>query len=132
MAYTVVNPGAITGSVTATTVTIPNGGYSTGGSVTLAPTGAGSYWAGVTNSTTGTSVNIDSDGIVMRNDADLKIGDISLKKFIEDVNRRLAIMVPNPKLEKDFEQLKDLRDQYEALERELLEKAQVWETLKKE
>ena len=135
MAYTVVNPGAITGSVTAATITVPNGGYSTTGSVNLGAsnTTAGAYWAASpTGTLTNPSVNIDSDGISMRNDTDIKIGDVSLKQFINDVSQRLAIMVPNPKLEADFEQLKELRDQYHALERELTEKARMWDTLKKE
>lgn len=135
MAYINLNGGAGNSNLTAASVTVPNGGYSTTGSVTLAATGAGAgtYWAAPTNSTlTNPSVNIDSDGISMRNDTDIKIGDVSLKQFVDDVSKRLAILVPNPKLEADFEQLKELRTQYQALERELTEKAKVWETLKKE
>jgi hypothetical protein len=63
-------------------------------------------------------------------DADIQIGEVSLKKFMEDVNMRLNIMQPNTKLEKDWEELRELGDQYRQLEKELIEKAKVWDILK--
>jgi hypothetical protein len=63
-------------------------------------------------------------------DADIQIGEVSLKKFMEDVNMRLNIMQPNTKLEKDWEELRELGDQYRQLEKELIEKARVWDILK--
>lgn len=132
MAYTTINTGAA-GALTAATVTVPSGGYyNTNASVTLS--GHNHNWATSAASVYAhdPSVNITGDGITMKEDTDIKIGDVSLKQFMSDVNRRLGIMVPNPKLEKEFEQLKKLRDQYEALERECAEKAHVWETLKRE
>lgn len=138
MAYTVYTGpvgGAGTGSLTAATISVPNGGYSTSsGTVTLTGSGAGTYWTNATSAVSqpSPSVYIDRDGITMEPETDIKVGDQSLKQFMADVNRRLGIMVPNPKLEKDFEQLKELRDQYEALEKEMIEKSKVWETLKKE
>lgn len=64
-------------------------------------------------------------------DSDIVLDGRSLRDFMEEVGDRLAILVPNPELEKDFEQLKNLKDQYETLEAELLEKAKAWDTLKK-
>lgn len=63
-------------------------------------------------------------------DADIQIGEVSLKKFMEDVSMRLNIMQPNTKLEKDWEELRELGDRYRQLEKELIEKAQVWNILK--
>jgi hypothetical protein len=63
-------------------------------------------------------------------DADIQIGEVSLKKFMEDISLRLSIMQPNTKLEKDWEELRELGDQYRQLEKELIEKAQVWNILK--
>ena len=147
MAYTVyAGPvgGAGTGSLTAATISVPNGGYSTSsGTVTLtgsgagsvlASSGAGTYWTNATSAVSqpSPSVYIDRDGITMEPETDIKVGDQSLKQFMADVNRRLGIMLPKPKLEKDFEQLRELREPYHALEKEMIEKAKVWETLKKE
>lgn len=143
MAYTI-NTGAGSGALTAATISVPNGGYSTNGTVTLTgssssasvltSSGTGTYWTNATAAVSqpSPSVYIDKDGITMEPETDIKVGNQSLKQFMADVNRRLGIMVPNPKLEKDFEQLKELRDRYEELEKELIEKAKMWETLKKE
>lgn len=135
MAYTTYTGAGVGASsnLTASTVTIPSGGYITGStSVTLNNPGHTHAWTSITANSVDPSVNITSDGITMREETDIVIGGVSLKKFIEDVNRRLGIMVPNPKLEKDFEQLKELRDRYEELEKKLVEQAKVWDTLKKE
>jgi len=150
MAYTVYTGpigGAGTPNLTASTITVPNGGssYPSGSAGTVTLTGStsgtllsastsGPYWSNATTAVSqpSPSVYINSDGISMEPETDIKIGDISLKQFMEDINRRLGLMVPNPKLEKDFEQLKELRDRYEALEKECIEKSKVWETLKKE
>ena len=67
---------------------------------------------------------------VRGDDADIQIGEVSLKKFMEDVSMRLNIMQPNTKLEKDWEELRKLGDQYRQLEKELIEKAKVWNILK--
>jgi len=55
-------------------------------------------------------------------DADIQIGEVSLKKFMEDVSLRLSIMQPNTKLEKDWEELKELGDRYRQLEKEMIKK----------
>jgi hypothetical protein len=76
------------------------------------------------------NVNISSDGITMKPDTDLKIGDRSLKDFMDRVEDRLAILHPNEALEDKWEQLKDLRKQYEALEKDIIEKEKIMEILK--
>ena len=68
-------------------------------------------------------------------DADFK-GDIkfdgkSLKDVLDNLERRLAILHPNPKLEEKWEELKALGDRYRELEKEILEKEKMWAILKK-
>jgi hypothetical protein len=79
---------------------------------------------------TGPGVNISNDGITMKPEADLKIGDRSLKDFMDRVEDRLAILHPNEALEDKWEELKNLRRQYEALEKDILEKEKIMKILK--
>jgi hypothetical protein len=86
-------------------------------------------------SITGTSspnIQINTDGITMKPEADLKIGDRSLKDFMDRVEDRLAILHPNEALEDKWEQLKELRRQYEALEKDILEKEKIMKILKEQ
>lgn len=69
-------------------------------------------------------------GIQVDEDADITIGDRSLKDFMNTVEERLAILKPNPALEDRWTELKELRNKYVELEKELLEKELMWEKLK--
>ena len=62
---------------------------------------------------------------------DIEIKGKSLAKVLETLEERLVILNPNPELEKQFEQLAELRKQYIALENELKEKVKSWNILKK-
>ena len=46
------------------------------------------------------------------------------------VEERLAILEPNKKLEAEWAELKELGEQYRAMEQDLLEKARSWSILK--
>jgi len=59
----------------------------------------------------------------------LKVLD-GLQDWQEEVNKKLAILQPNPKLEDRWEELKSLREQYIALEKDLLDKEKVWDIIK--
>jgi len=65
------------------------------------------------------SVNITSDGLTMKEGADIKIGGKSLTEAIEKIEERLGILKPNPELEDRWDQLKELRKQYMELEKDL-------------
>jgi hypothetical protein len=65
-------------------------------------------------------------------DKDLVIDGLSLRDFMQTVNERLAIVQPNPALEKEFDELRECADRYRELERKFLEQKRVWETLKKQ
>jgi hypothetical protein len=62
---------------------------------------------------------------------DLKIKGKSLIESIENIEKRLAILHPNSELESRWEKLKELGEQYRQLEKDILEKESIWETLKK-
>ncbi|CAB4129282.1 hypothetical protein UFOVP112_380 [uncultured Caudovirales phage] len=138
---------------------VPNGGYSLGGYGAVPPTysttapvtgagGAGTNYSNVTLTggagltyTTATGAGSWSTTIaesyytkkpkVEITDKDLVIDGLSLRDFMHSVNERMAIMVPNPKLEEEFEELKALADRYRELEKKLLDQKTMWETLKK-
>ena len=59
----------------------------------------------------------------------LKVLD-GLQEWQEEVNKKLAILQPNPALEDRWEELKSLREQYIALEKDLLDKEKVWDIIK--
>lgn len=64
-------------------------------------------------------------------DDDIMFGNVSLKSVILKFEERLAILIPNPKIEAEFEELKVLREQYIELEKKLTEQKEVWDVLKK-
>ena len=114
---------SITSHYTISTGT-PTFRYSTGTSVT---SGAGTYnW----NNTTPTNVHIDADGLTMKEGADIVVGGKSLTKAIEQIEERLGILHPNPALEERWDKLKELRQQYIEMEKDLLEKEKLMKILK--
>jgi len=64
-------------------------------------------------------------------DGDVRVKGQSITEAINKINERLNILVPNEKLEKDWSELAELRMRYVELERQLLEKQQVFDILKK-
>jgi len=63
-------------------------------------------------------------------DSDIEIDGLSLKATLKTLHERLAIMIPNPALEKEFEELKACGDEYRRLERQFEEQLKMWNTLK--
>jgi len=53
-----------------------------------------------------------------------------LFEWQEQVNKKLAILQPNPELEEQWSELKELRERYVELEKELTEKSKMWDILK--
>jgi hypothetical protein len=66
----------------------------------------------------------------MKPGSDIKIGGKSLSESIEKIEERLGILKPNPELEERWDKLKELRNQYMELERDLLEKEKIMKILK--
>jgi hypothetical protein len=96
---------------------------------TTGTSGAGTYnW---NNTTLGDAkVHINGDGLVMQEGADIVVGGKSLTKAIEQIEERLCILHPNPALEERWDKLKELRQQYIEMERDLLEKDKLMKILK--
>lgn len=82
--------------------------------------------AGITSIQSTLQVNGDADF-----DGDIRIQGQSITDTINKINERLAILVPNDKLEKNWPELAELRQRYVELERELLEKQRTFDILKK-
>lgn len=76
------------------------------------------------------AVNITGDGISMPEGSDITVGGKSLTEAIEKIEERLGILKPNPELESRWEKLKELRQQYMDLEKDLLEKEKIMKILK--
>ena len=102
------------GTITLPTTTITNGGYTIGA--------AGSSGQFYTTGTNGynwnnpPTVNITGTGIDMAAGTDISIDGKSLKTFMNKMEERLAILVPDPsKLEK-FEALKKAYEHYKLME----------------
>ena len=76
------------------------------------------------------NVNINTDGISIKEGGDIKIAGKSLSAAIEKIEERLGILNPNPELEDRWDQLKELRKQYIELEKDLLEKEKLMKILK--
>lgn len=64
-------------------------------------------------------------------DGDLKIQGESIKDLLEEIKDKLAIFKPNTELEERWDSLRDLRNQYLNLEKEILEKEQMIRILKR-
>ena len=64
--------------------------------------------------------------------ADIKINGESLTQTLKTIQDRLNMLRPNPELEKDWDQLRELGDQYRRLEAEFKEKQKAWESLQQQ
>ena len=93
----------------------------------------------VTDNTSG-PWTFNGDGIVGPNsakitlkgeNADIEIGDKSLMSILDAIESRLGLVKLNPELEAEFEELRRIGDEYRAAEKRMLEKRQIWETLKR-
>ena len=62
--------------------------------------------------------------------ADIKINGRSLMDAIGDLEQRLNMLVPNPELEAEWEELRELGDRYRKLEKQCKEKGEMWKKLK--
>ena len=103
--------------------------------------GSYSYNLGSINSNVTNGINFNdlwsssSPGLHVKGDAefegDVKIKGKSIAETLDKIEARLAILHPNEVLEEKWEELKALGDAYRKLEKEILEKEKIWETLKK-
>jgi hypothetical protein len=120
---TVVNGGA-TISVNPSVYTISGAGMNPGPYYT-AGTGINntSPWA-TTSSSGSTKIHLEGE------DADIEINGKSLARTIQSLEERLNILVPNPELEKEWDELKELGNKYRTLEAKLKEQSKMRQKLK--
>jgi hypothetical protein len=99
----------------ANTITLPSSSYAIGAvGSTLYNTGTGNGYTW--NTTISPTVNITGTGIDMAAGTDIKIDGKSLKEFMNKLEERLSILVPDPaKLEK-FAALKKAYEHYKLME----------------
>lgn len=97
---------ASTASPVWSTTTIGGGGGGGGGIYNVNPTGAG-------------KVQINGQGIEMSEDADITFGDMSLKGMLKELADRLNVLVPDTKLEKEYEELRQAREHYDYVREKL-------------
>lgn len=86
--------------------------------------GAGSPWT-IAPATT-PSAKIELNGP----DADIIVDGVSLMSTLKNIEQKINILRPNPELESEWDQLRELGDRYRQLERELSEKQKMWDTLR--
>jgi len=108
------------------TITIDTSNMYSSNTITLPTTNISNYAIGSASSsnyyTTGTSghntssVNISSDGIDMAAGTDIKVDGKSLKEFMNKMEERLAILVPDPKKLEQFAALKKAYEHYKLME----------------
>jgi hypothetical protein len=133
-----------TGTLHSTYGAVPNvsiGGMSGTGTVwttanagatwTTTSTGTGPVWQSPYTAI-GTGQNVQPSGkvVIQGKDADLVIGDKSMRDWMEKVEERLNILTPNPELEKEWDDLRKLGERYRKLEKKCREKADMWKRLK--
>lgn len=61
----------------------------------------------------------------------IKVGGRDLKKCLENIEARLNILRPNHDLESEWDELRELGERYRQMERDMLEKLALVDTLKK-
>lgn len=115
LSYSVTAP--VTGSYYSTAtmnygnITISNGGSS--GSGFLYSNGAGNSWSTITAGTNTPSLHVTGEAEF---ENDITIKGVSIIKTLNDINKRLAILVPDPEKLEHFEALKKAYDHYKMIE----------------
>lgn len=136
--------GSDTISVSDLDLTVPNGGYTVGpawpGNLTVSSISAATLNSGAItglgaihpNTVWSSSLSNDTSGTLELNgdNADIKVNGTSLMATIKEIQERLNILVPNPELEADWDDLRALGEQYRALEKKCKEKVEAWNKLK--
>ena len=118
------------------TITLSPGGLGTTNHVYVVGGGAGSLTTNIAdgaNWSTANTLNVPVSGrMELRgNQADIVINDVSLNDTLRSIQDRLNMLRPNRELEAEWDQLRDLGEQYRDLEKQLMEKQRAWDLLRK-
>jgi hypothetical protein len=79
----------------------------------------------------GTSVGQSGTVELKGDNADIVVNGESLMQTLQVLKDRLNWLQPNPDMEAEWDELRELGERYRELERRCQEKSQVWNTLKK-
>lgn len=111
--------------------------YTTGTGYTIGANGTSSLdWSNISVSsgwtTTSNPTTISQGGTMeLRGEnADIKVNGRSLMEAIDRLEERLNILVPNPELETEWDELRELGERYRELEKKCKEKGEMWKKLK--
>ena len=74
--------------------------------------------------------NVSSTIDLKGENADIRINGVSLTDTLKTIQDRLNILRPNPELEQEWDQLRELGEQYRELEKKLQEQSDMWAKLK--
>ena len=121
---TVTNVGAITGTT-----------YSNVGPVAVSSgTTIANPWVTTASPWLGNGISSSPDGAgkltLTGEGADIEINGESLVGLLKQISERLNLITINEKMEKEWDQLRELGDQYRALEAKLKEQSEMWAKLK--
>ena len=94
-----------------------------------ASTGISTGWTSAVDPT----LTVSQSGMLdlQGDNADIRINGESLMDTLRTIQDRLNMLRPNTELEAEWDQLRELGDQYRKLEAEFKEKSKMWNTLKK-
>ena len=95
-------------------------------SITTGGTGTG-LW---TTTTSPSTINQSGTMELRGENADIRVNGRSLMDAIDALEQRLNILVPNPELEKEWDELRELGERYRELEKKCKEKGEMWKKLK--
>jgi hypothetical protein len=142
--YGAIPPGGVgyeANTVPNVTISTSSGGYTIGNggtgsspntvwTTTSTGTTSGSFRISPDYSAVGTQFDQNGRMSLRGKNADLDINGKSLKDWMEKVEERLNILTPNPDLEQEWDDLRQLGERYRKLEKKCKEKAEVWNKLK--
>jgi hypothetical protein len=100
-------------------------GANVGYSNTMWTTGTSGF-----NGTSAAGLNQSGKLSLQGTNADIDINGRSLMKTLDALQERLNMLTPNPEMEAEWDQLRELGERYRELEQQCREKTQMWNKLK--
>jgi hypothetical protein len=114
-----------------------SGDLTLGGNSNVSITGIGVPWTtttGISDTfTLGSSWNRPASGKIKLDgpEADIEVNGQSLITMLRNIEQRLNILQPNETLESEWEELRELGDQYRELEEKIQSKMKTWNAISK-
>lgn len=115
---------------------VPNGGSmmpASGSTNSVLTTNTGTMNTWVRQDISAHGIHVNGDAKIIGDaeiEGDLTVRGESITQLLEEIKDRLAILRPNTDLESRWDQLRELRQQYVELEKDILEKEEILRILK--